>query len=610
MADEVIKVVFRADDAQVQDSLNRLSKRFDDLENRRGRPRDFGLPPSASQGLDAYSRKAEKAAEATRQLGQAGYRAGRGGMSGSFGFLAFSQAVEDAQYGIRGVLNNIPQMVIGFGGGVGLAGAISLAAVAAANLLPRLIELYGANDVDKLKEADEAWREAFDSAMEAANEIERAADAEARGAALAAEWNAVLAERFAVVSQLGGFYKGQLENQRAERDAALELLAIRQRLAASLGGDEKPFIAERQRIETAGIAEDLATVRKDLAYEDQRAVDLAEKRAIAVSEAADTEAAATERLIRLKKDLAGAEGNIAAANNIIDNEESTKEQKKNAVSNRANSTARRDEIQAEIDLEESRRKAAAAASAAAIKAADSEIERNRTRLQTLVDEEKALELLGRQKKELNKLERQQVAAEDVKATQQKLQAEQELLEAKIKESLKREEALAALDDELTILDAKLNLDKKAADEVEREVRLRQEAVKLARDTGLEESKALQIIKEKDAIERAAAKTTPAGSIRERREARSKERAEERQQARNDRVAAARRRQAARNKANNDSKLDPKTEDGVKAQQQIEEARAKERAERDKAGADLFKNSTEQLNTLKRIEAAAKRITAA
>ena len=46
------------------------------------------------------------------------------------GFLAFSQGVEDfSMAGMKGVLNNIPQMIQGFGGSAGLQGAASLAAV-------------------------------------------------------------------------------------------------------------------------------------------------------------------------------------------------------------------------------------------------------------------------------------------------------------------------------------------------------------------------------------------------------------------------------------------------------------------------------------------------
>lgn len=54
------------------------------------------------------------------------------------GVLELSRAFEDAQYGISGVLNNIPGVISMFGGGAGLAGVISLAAVAASVLSKRL----------------------------------------------------------------------------------------------------------------------------------------------------------------------------------------------------------------------------------------------------------------------------------------------------------------------------------------------------------------------------------------------------------------------------------------------------------------------------------------
>jgi len=50
--------------------------------------------------------------------------------------LMLSQGFEDAQYGIRGVLNNIPGLVIALGGTAGLAGAISIAAVSLSQILP------------------------------------------------------------------------------------------------------------------------------------------------------------------------------------------------------------------------------------------------------------------------------------------------------------------------------------------------------------------------------------------------------------------------------------------------------------------------------------------
>jgi hypothetical protein len=62
------------------------------------------------------------------------------------GFLELSRAFEDAQYGLRGVLNNIPQAVQLFGGPAGLAAAASATAVSISILGPKIIELL--NDFD------------------------------------------------------------------------------------------------------------------------------------------------------------------------------------------------------------------------------------------------------------------------------------------------------------------------------------------------------------------------------------------------------------------------------------------------------------------------------
>ncbi len=55
--------------------------------------------------------------------------------------LALGQAVDDAQYGFRSIVNNIPQMVYMMGGGAGLAGAVGIAAVAINQLINHFGEL-------------------------------------------------------------------------------------------------------------------------------------------------------------------------------------------------------------------------------------------------------------------------------------------------------------------------------------------------------------------------------------------------------------------------------------------------------------------------------------
>lgn len=64
---------------------------------------------------DEYAVKAGGAASASRNLGGA--------------VLEVSRAVEDSQYGLRGIQNNLPGLVTMLGGGPGLAGVLSLAAV-------------------------------------------------------------------------------------------------------------------------------------------------------------------------------------------------------------------------------------------------------------------------------------------------------------------------------------------------------------------------------------------------------------------------------------------------------------------------------------------------
>lgn len=98
---------------------------------------------------------------AAQQTGGASVTAPGGARPGSAGprrdmgraALEVSRAVEDAQYGIGGVLNNIPGLVMMLGGGAGLAGALSLAAVGASQLWKALGNSSEAEDaLKKLKE--------------------------------------------------------------------------------------------------------------------------------------------------------------------------------------------------------------------------------------------------------------------------------------------------------------------------------------------------------------------------------------------------------------------------------------------------------------------------
>jgi hypothetical protein len=95
-----------------------------------------------------------------RKLGATTGRNGNAGMA----MLEFSRLTEDAQYGLRGILNNIPTLVMQLGGTAGLAGALSLAAVA----ITQLWERFGSgskqagDDLEALKERAKDVKDFYD----------------------------------------------------------------------------------------------------------------------------------------------------------------------------------------------------------------------------------------------------------------------------------------------------------------------------------------------------------------------------------------------------------------------------------------------------------------
>lgn len=77
--------------------------------------------------LERESKSTNKLSKETSEYSKKQTKAGNS-------ILYASQAFEDLQYGIRGVLNNIPQLVMSLGGTAGLAGVISIVAVVASKL--------------------------------------------------------------------------------------------------------------------------------------------------------------------------------------------------------------------------------------------------------------------------------------------------------------------------------------------------------------------------------------------------------------------------------------------------------------------------------------------
>ena len=113
-------------------------------------------------------RATKEAASNTQALGGA-----MKGVQRDIGGAAMQAAyfVDDMQYGIRGILNNIPQLVMALGMGGGLAGIISIAAVAVNFLWEKFGGAHQAKEeVEKVNESLSAMHRALDDVKKAADD--------------------------------------------------------------------------------------------------------------------------------------------------------------------------------------------------------------------------------------------------------------------------------------------------------------------------------------------------------------------------------------------------------------------------------------------------------
>lgn len=118
-----------------------------------------------------------KAETAARRTGQAiGQSFGRGS-NAAMGLLQLGQAIDDVQYGFRAIVNNIPMIAMGFGAGAGIAGAVSIAAVAVNQLINHWDELKASMaDVSAFQHAAAALSLFSTAAYDSASSLQQRRD--------------------------------------------------------------------------------------------------------------------------------------------------------------------------------------------------------------------------------------------------------------------------------------------------------------------------------------------------------------------------------------------------------------------------------------------------
>ena len=227
--------------------------------------------------------------------GGKGAAAGGGASNAGMAMLMFSQGLEDAQYGIKGVLNNIPPLVMAMGGSAGLAGTISIAAVSITQLTKVMAMLN--------KEEELAAGNAARLAQYTKTTTKAVNDAEEAGRKQAEAIN----QQFDLMDQKREY--DQRELSRKEKLAAAERDIQQAQLERLTGAERMQKEHElTSKAERARIAAEEAAAQRQAEVDGKKLADIRSQQQAALAMLAEYEA--------MKKE---AEKNAARGNNEIDN---------------------------------------------------------------------------------------------------------------------------------------------------------------------------------------------------------------------------------------------------------------------------------------------------
>lgn len=125
-----------------------------------------------TSGVNAATQSVNALTEGTGNLVVKSGHAQKGMKNMGAGALQAAYFFDDLQYGMKGIMNNIPGLVMGLGGGMGLAGALSVALLAGVKLYDWMADTKAEEaKAKKMKEVSEAAREMATNVQNAANEM-------------------------------------------------------------------------------------------------------------------------------------------------------------------------------------------------------------------------------------------------------------------------------------------------------------------------------------------------------------------------------------------------------------------------------------------------------
>lgn len=603
---ETIKAVITADASGFEAAIAKAAASATKFEAKMN-ARKIGMPSLelSPQMLKQMDQAAARMGDLQRQASAAG----GGAKNGALGFLAFSQAVEDAQYGIRGVLNNIPQMVMGFGAGAGVAGVLSLAAVAAVSAYSAINKLAGLAEAEQWAKASTKATEEFTAALEKNAEKTKdlaAAQASASDRAFRQNTADIGIGRDLSAQDLLRSIEAKEEAIARARRLQDQIMSANQPMATSGEGARDQGVREWQiagikyTLEQKRATEDLAASQEKLNQLAARYQKIQEAQNQSLSEnqaARSTAAAEAERLRQL---IAAKEAEKARSAQLADdapdgsNLQKSHQKEADRIQGQISEAKRlMDQMNEEVKLREELIQKILQEGNAAKTAIDQKAAAVRAERDNLRDQIKSREAL---------------AQAEAKAIQfRALQGQFTELKQKADEAPAQTAAANDFADDLQLAGAALTLGKQKTDELTKQLQLQREAKDLAAKTGMSEAESLRLVKERAAALEKAAKL-PTGTIKERAQQRADERAEERQRKRDEAVQEAARKREERKREREKDKLDPEKENDL--QRDAERVRRQAAEREKKANADLNKNLENQTKIQEEIKALFKNIAAA
>lgn len=489
--------------------------------------------PKLQREMQAAQAEALKTAKSMSQIDKSSTNTGAN-------MLQLSYFVDDLQYGFRGIANNIPGLIQGLGGSMGLAGALSIVGLGLATVLPLMYKFYTAGDSENIVAGAKAYSESIrDSVIEMEKfnrqlAIRRDLEAELKSFQESLDTQTGVSPSITQAeNELDALRKKNALQAQIEDAAGQARIAEAKKNFGDVSAVEQQVLAEKTAANAKRLADEIALAKKiaelrqadadligagatvseeEFAKQQQemdaRITDLQNRAATAAAnlkraeeEAKDINPYTTEDAVRDNILAGGNQGVVQqmrqqqeAQNRLLaDNLRIAQEQERKTKAQLDDEMERARVLETMSKMSESQR-------ATALKAAQEAAEDARRQVADLEDQQAAQEEIAKAKQAQAKAEAEVKKQEKLGQVLKEAEDEMAKEERKAAEEKKRKTALTDAQAELMVLRAQAAGQNRFAEALQKRITLAKEARSIAEATGLSEKDALALAKEKMKLE--------------------------------------------------------------------------------------------------------------